>query len=41
VVNIYKKHDGTLSQIIEISGIEAKERHYVQTDADALKKGIF
>ena len=41
-VNIYKKlDDGTHSQIIDISGIEAKERYYVQTDADALKKGIF
>ena len=39
-VNIYKKlDDGTLSQIIDISGIEAKERYYVKTDADALKKG--
>lgn len=39
VVNIYMKlADGTLSQIIHISGIVAKERYYVKTVADALKK---
>jgi hypothetical protein len=39
--NIYKKLDeGALCQILEISGIEATERYYVQTDADAMKKGI-
>jgi hypothetical protein len=41
MVQIYKKlDDGTLSQILDISGIEEKQRYYVQTDADALKRGI-
>lgn len=39
VVNFYTKlNDGTLCQIIDISGIEAKERYYVLTDADILKR---
>ena len=40
VVNICEKlDDGTLSQIIDILGIEANKRYYVKTDADAI--GIF
>jgi hypothetical protein len=36
-VNIFKKlDDGTLSQIINISSIEAKERYYIQTDTEIL-----
>ncbi|KAI8897039.1 hypothetical protein BC833DRAFT_566106, partial [Globomyces pollinis-pini] len=38
-VTIYAKlDDGTLGQIIDVSGIEANARYYVQTDDDALKK---
>jgi hypothetical protein len=37
-VNIYKKlDDGTLSQVIDISGIEEKGRYYVQTDTGIFK----
>ena len=37
VINLYRKlDDGTLCQIIDISGIEEKVRYYVQTDT-----GIF
>lgn len=37
-INIYKKlDDGTVGQIIDISGIEEKGRYYVQTDTGIFK----